>query len=401
MDRLDAGDQTDVLDIVRERVRGKLGVVDPTVLAAAPKSVVRHLTGERLSVEERGWVTSFSALQKELRSRMSRERKSMINSRALALTDETLAELEPNVGARKAELDAHELALQILPICDLDTFVDEQRAARLAGFERSMKYLRRTGLTVVSEIEESFREYFRDELDTDSSKDSLNTSMRKRIPRTLAASLAELQERLRREVSGPAEAALSAEGTRLDEELLTAYRTLRNLSVRPLPAVVTATAHPRLATIGRAEMQSLPSDALGGWLGNIFGPSLAKLRARYLNEVSDRTTEIFAQVRTAVTTYVDTISSQGVGQLSARCTSYLIEYRPVVKTAIKMHQHERKRVHTEWERLSKVLDEVSQRRNTIEEARLAITSRHPVTSHHHSAGTSAAGTGHSSRGQRL
>ncbi|MFI2377256.1 dynamin family protein [Streptomyces sp. NPDC018964] len=135
IDRVPAEDRASVVDTVRRRLRGGLGLPDPTVEPISAEAVVRLAAGRPLEPGQADWVARFEETESRLRETLARRRAVAVADSTLRLLDDAVRVVADDVEARRASLAQDEAALDAARIRDLPGFLDEyrERGEKLIG----------------------------------------------------------------------------------------------------------------------------------------------------------------------------------------------------------------------------------------------------------------------------
>ncbi|MFI1284204.1 hypothetical protein ACH4U5_26220 [Streptomyces sp. NPDC020858] len=127
IDRVPAADRATVVDTVRNRLRGGLGLPHPEVEPVSAEAVVRLAAGTQLDPEQIEWVARFAETDSRLRETMARRRKVTVADSTLRLLDEAVRIVGEDVEVQRAALAKDEEALDRARIRDLPRFLGEHR----------------------------------------------------------------------------------------------------------------------------------------------------------------------------------------------------------------------------------------------------------------------------------
>lgn len=127
IDRVPAADRATVVDTVRNRLRGGLGLPHPEVEPVSAEAVVRLAAGRQLDPEQIEWVARFAETDARLRETMARRRKVTVADSTLRLLDEAVRIVEEDVEVQRAALAKDEEALDRARIRDFPRFLGEHR----------------------------------------------------------------------------------------------------------------------------------------------------------------------------------------------------------------------------------------------------------------------------------
>ena len=158
MAHVDADEQERLLEVVRRRIRGKLGVADPVLLPVSVGPVVRYLQDRPPRPHERAWVRSFPETERELLQIVARRRPFAVSDRVLALLRDLLAGLRADLEAEGTTLRAEADAMASSELTDVGAFCDRTRRDVMAelGRQRTALQTRVDGLvdTFITELVE-------------------------------------------------------------------------------------------------------------------------------------------------------------------------------------------------------------------------------------------------------
>lgn len=136
MDKIQAREQTRLLDNIRKRLTKVLGMKQPVVLyETAPQIVLDILQQQPVAPALQHWYTQFNTLEQALWDRLRRERALTITESLLRLMAALFEELNTSLRERQTSYDERRTAIQREVIQDIPSFTEQQRTyyQRLLG----------------------------------------------------------------------------------------------------------------------------------------------------------------------------------------------------------------------------------------------------------------------------
>jgi hypothetical protein len=122
MAHVDADEQERLLEVIRRRIRSKLGVADPVLLPVSVGAVVRYLQDRPPQPHEQIWVRSFPDTERELLRIVERRRPIAVSDRVLALLRDLLAGLRAELESEHAALHTEAATLAGSALTDVAAF---------------------------------------------------------------------------------------------------------------------------------------------------------------------------------------------------------------------------------------------------------------------------------------
>ncbi|WP_199339015.1 MULTISPECIES: dynamin family protein [Nostoc] len=407
MDAIRPQQQSALLQDLRSRLVNQLGISPPVLHSCSAQVALDILTGEEpVSEHLKVWHERFTALEKIIIARLSRERTLSIAESLLRLLAQLFEQLDIHLRSQWQKYENRQVKIKQEMIPNLPEFTVEQYAICERQLRNSISsYLAKTASCVDSH-RESASQKIRTQLFSVTSEDALKQVLQSEAQKLLKEDQDQLQKDLQPLTQKLAEDAIVV-GKIFDQKFAEAYRSLQSIGGR-----VEATSNAsynfqvnssNIAVSAQSLTQKLDSSdgtkmglgaaagavvgsvllpvpglgtlvglAVGSWASRFFMPSLDERKQKLWEQLTPGLNSYFDTVKTqtdkAAMTYTQSLETS----LKQRIDSYIEKYRTLIEDILRQHKIELARLTQLQELTQRDLAEIERRQKRLADQRQKI-----------------------------
>jgi GTPase SAR1 family protein/gas vesicle protein len=397
-----------LLQDLRSRIVDKLGISPPVLYSCSAQVVLDMLNEEPVLEHLQVWQERFTALEKIIVERLSRERTLSIAESLLRLLTQLFEQLDTHLRSQWQQYETHQVKIKRETIPNLSEFTAEQYSICEKKLRNSISTYQSRTANCVESHRESVVNKIRSELFSLMSEDSLTKFLKEQAQNLLTENQGKLQQDLQPLTDKLAEDAVAV-GNIFDQKFSEVYRRLQSIGGR-LEASTNASYSfqsnlSNVAISAQSLTQKIDSSdgtkmglgatagamvgtfllpvpglgtlvglAVGTWASRFFMPSLDERKQKLWEQLNPSIDSYFDIVKTQTHQGAMAYTSNLESSLKQRIDSYVKKYRTIIDDILKEQKAELQRLNDLQESTQIDLAEIErrQKRLTEQQQKLAL-----------------------------
>ncbi|BAY16334.1 hypothetical protein NIES21_21600 [Anabaenopsis circularis NIES-21] len=402
MDAIKPQQQSVLLQDLRSRLIDKLGIFPPVLHSCSAQVALDNLTGDEPVLEHlQVWQERFTALEKLIIARLSRERTLSIAESLIRLLSQLFEQLNTHLRSQWQKYENAQVKIKQEMIPNLPEFTIEQyRICEKQLRKYISTYLSKTTNCVDSHREKLYQK-IRTELFSVTTEDALKKVLQSQAEKLLKEGQNQLQKDLQPLTQNLSEDAIAV-GKIFDQKFAEVYRNLQALggkveasnnvsyNFQVNPANVAVSAQSLTQKLDSSDGTKLGLSAAAGvvvgsvllpvpGLGALVGLAIGSWASRFfMPSLDERKQKLWEQITPELNSYFDTIKSQTYQaaiaytqsletSLKQRIDAYIETYKTITENILQEHKIELDRLNQLQELTQKDLNEIERRQKRLAE----------------------------------